>query len=970
MINLKQWVRRLGRKPASSPAAAEAAASDVTIRAAQAEIAPIAAPGAAGPALASFEASWETPAAPPPQLAETAPAASDSDDVRPGEPDSLTSDAGTGDIRLATLIGMGGASVRLRNIAALTDLFEQHTVADFTLGRLSAATILALPNCGQTTLRELRGLVRSHEARASRPGDAGPTPPGIDITLAILNSSAGSSVRLRNIARNTDLFEQHTVADFLAGRLSPAAILALPNCGRTSLREISRLARAHHGRGPETGDNVLALAAAEEERRARTGRLEGLTLMSLADHQGLPIRFSNRLVSDSELQSFPLTDILNDPVSARRRLRSIGAIGVRSVDELFALVNSLADAPAPEPEPGDCDEAPVVLISSGESVSQALAALSEKHRYVLTARYGLDGAPPLTLDEVGRKVFVTRERVRQVQKKAIGVLSRRPSLNAFEDFLYEAREDAWVRLAGGRDFLSADALSGRVSPLEPLVTLAVDVVHGDLRRWLSTFAVPSDGGWLPPGASAAARRDGVARVREALAGHALPCPLDDLAAAADMSPDTCSALLGTLPAIKVHDGYVHRGFFGSKARRAARLHRLAVAEGTAVVDVWRLHALDTAADHTDERSGRMVMVQLAENPHLFAPLYDHYWIVLAPSLDWEATRAVLAEADMERLDPGFEDTSLSRWLWQRLSEAGPMRLSDIRDEAVAAMPTVAGSSIGALLQTHPAFYRLAPGVFDVRTVRPDGVPAALLTNFQARAWARARRGGAGLRYFPGWAGDFEWRLLEWARWHADPDVFRSLLAVSSPFEWPAPASFRDEWAILKTQQGRWLLDVSRRATLGDRPPTGPEFFAGLAHLVAYGSIGSIGADRITQSRLGSQGAADLLALLIVAGAAAAPEDWQLPHEATSAAPVLLEALCSDLRRTGQLIWNEEPLASVLRTAEDQQGRVSWAQAGEVAVLVQQLVAGQSQSAPASAQLADAEALFGSEEWDSLFRDQD
>jgi RNA polymerase primary sigma factor len=38
---------------------------------------------------------------------------------------------------------------------------------------------------------------------------------------------------------------------------------------------------------------------------------------------------------------------------------------------------------------------------------------------VLELRYGLDGKPPRTLDEVGRTFNVTRERIRQIENQSL-----------------------------------------------------------------------------------------------------------------------------------------------------------------------------------------------------------------------------------------------------------------------------------------------------------------------------------------------------------------------------------------------------------------------------------------------------------------------------------------------------------------------------------------------------------------------
>jgi RNA polymerase primary sigma factor len=53
-----------------------------------------------------------------------------------------------------------------------------------------------------------------------------------------------------------------------------------------------------------------------------------------------------------------------------------------------------------------------------------LGELSEREAYVLRLRYGLDGGEELTLDDVGVRLNLTRERVRQIQAAAIKKLNR------------------------------------------------------------------------------------------------------------------------------------------------------------------------------------------------------------------------------------------------------------------------------------------------------------------------------------------------------------------------------------------------------------------------------------------------------------------------------------------------------------------------------------------------------------------
>jgi RNA polymerase primary sigma factor len=61
-----------------------------------------------------------------------------------------------------------------------------------------------------------------------------------------------------------------------------------------------------------------------------------------------------------------------------------------------------------------------------EGVRRALEALPERERQVIELRYGLSGAEPLTLEEVGRTFGVTRERIRQIENNTLKKLKRLP----------------------------------------------------------------------------------------------------------------------------------------------------------------------------------------------------------------------------------------------------------------------------------------------------------------------------------------------------------------------------------------------------------------------------------------------------------------------------------------------------------------------------------------------------------------
>src|SRR5437773_10316653 len=64
------------------------------------------------------------------------------------------------------------------------------------------------------------------------------------------------------------------------------------------------------------------------------------------------------------------------------------------------------------------DEAAEVTMRK-ETLKGILHTLSSRQRQVLELRFGLDGQPPRTLDEVGRTFDVTRERIRQIENQSL-----------------------------------------------------------------------------------------------------------------------------------------------------------------------------------------------------------------------------------------------------------------------------------------------------------------------------------------------------------------------------------------------------------------------------------------------------------------------------------------------------------------------------------------------------------------------
>ncbi|MFM2307325.1 MAG: hypothetical protein RLZZ367_1994, partial [Bacteroidota bacterium] len=60
-------------------------------------------------------------------------------------------------------------------------------------------------------------------------------------------------------------------------------------------------------------------------------------------------------------------------------------------------------------------------------LNEALAQLSEREAEIISSYFGLNGKHPMTLEEIGEKFNLTRERVRQIKEKCIRQLKESTS---------------------------------------------------------------------------------------------------------------------------------------------------------------------------------------------------------------------------------------------------------------------------------------------------------------------------------------------------------------------------------------------------------------------------------------------------------------------------------------------------------------------------------------------------------------
>ena len=70
-----------------------------------------------------------------------------------------------------------------------------------------------------------------------------------------------------------------------------------------------------------------------------------------------------------------------------------------------------------------------------EQLTEVLATLTPREEKVLRLRFGLEDGRPRTLEEVGKEFAVTRERIRQIEAKALRKLRHPTRSKRLRDFL-------------------------------------------------------------------------------------------------------------------------------------------------------------------------------------------------------------------------------------------------------------------------------------------------------------------------------------------------------------------------------------------------------------------------------------------------------------------------------------------------------------------------------------------------------
>jgi len=289
---------------------------------------------------------------------------------------------------------------------------------------------------------ELEGLVRPPRPRAGRsPGGAGRRRREIERELGVPYRRAIGAVRALEAAD-------------LQVRLARRALI------EANLRLVVAIARYHSGHGMELLDLIqegnLGLMRAVDRFKYRRGFrfstyaswwIRQAISRAIADQSRtirIPVHVTNTLTGLSRVNRTLVQELGREPSLEEIAQRS--AVPAPTVRRILQANNKPLSLETPVGEDSVLGEflrdewtaPPLDAMLAGDvstQVERALGGLSDKEAQILRLRFGFGEEAEQTLEEVGRRFGVTRERIRQIQARALDKLRSATHREALQDLV-------------------------------------------------------------------------------------------------------------------------------------------------------------------------------------------------------------------------------------------------------------------------------------------------------------------------------------------------------------------------------------------------------------------------------------------------------------------------------------------------------------------------------------------------------
>src|SRR5215211_3483580 len=244
----------------------------------------------------------------------------------------------------------------------------------------------------------------------------------------------------------------------LAQRIERGDLAAKDRLINSNLRLVIKFARRYQGHGLDLGDLIqeamLGLIRATEKFDWRRGyKFSTYAVLWIKqsiqrglDNTGRPVRIPAHVAQrertvnrvSAELSARLDREPTDEEVAAKSDLPLDEVMAIRDLTRVTASLDSPVgdgDTTLGELHAESTDDLETELLEREQegAVEAALSRLPEQERRIIRARFGTGGRPERNLRDAAREVGVTQEQARRIEARALELLARDGSLEAFRD---------------------------------------------------------------------------------------------------------------------------------------------------------------------------------------------------------------------------------------------------------------------------------------------------------------------------------------------------------------------------------------------------------------------------------------------------------------------------------------------------------------------------------------------------------
>lgn len=772
--------------------------------------------------------------------------------------------------------------------------------------------------------------------------------------LLDLVKQSNVSVRLANSvewAQKKGWMPFQTVGEYVeAGDSAPGRLMALENVGVRSAQTLDVLVKNFVKNSDEyfdTWSGSTAEQSAEEQQESTEDatereimleeRVKNFPLLDLIKRSNTSVRFTSGLEWAQKQGWMPFQTVgeyVDAGDSALKRLMTLANVGPKKVRAFDALVKSFINDPDGyfnawnkdiTKQNAEDKQRFIKGVTLKNLLHKSFEILTDRERRIIIGRYGIDSGHCRTLEDLGRQHDVTRERIRQIETKAIRKLKHSEYQSLIASFIEKNEQSIYKKLARGRQVVLHEQLTKREAALSNECRFALLLIYGSVKEWLNNVAKVTSLGWymLPYESEDVSSWERM--VREYCEKISLPCPMVNLIEPLRLTSEEISIALELMKDFDSFSGYIIRGSATPRKKRCIQAHLLMNRLfGWEPVEIERILHHYHANYPSDLCTVRDLNIVFSEAPHLFVNLNESGWGVLGASCPTkpyevsdcaEAEDSILSSRKGEDIAEKEEKETVFKVIYQMMENKGPMALMEAKESFTKiAGNKYSSNSVFPILLSNPDFIRMAPGVFGtknqlntmdpVRTVFPF-----LLRGSQCKIYTLARAAGSPRIEYPLWTPAMEHAWCKWGDKQKDRVLFQSLLSMVDPKSWPVPNAESDWWLRRKEKEGHYQLRTAP-LNLCKKIPDPNDIYAVLFYVRARGEINWMVANRLVGCRIDDRHIVSTLSLLVAMKALYPIGGWQDRHSAGENINGVLMSM-EEVRMAGGFIgWEDLPISDI------------------------------------------------------------